>query len=521
MSLKDTEVLVDDYPSWGHQQIAPNNWLKMPVDMDTISGIIRTLGLAQTNVIWASKDNLAANKRLIFGLVALCGNKMEFEESKPIEVDIHYRLFSKTQVKNANLTLDLLNIKLANNDPCVRTIDQSTLSVIKDICAKDTPDDPSLFVHYILPIAYAHNYVSWLNRSKVKDGDEAAQFVYSFTVQKDGEILWINEDGFLSEFAQSNLSVSDFVDFLRLNGSTDVFALVQDDTDELLKEFHQVSEKIRVFPSPMRNTILDVTHGGSSTNFDFDALAELSTMSEDLDETDDYELFIENQAGEQVSSAKPRPSMSPAKFQKQEKEREKCEKRIKELAKQLSARKKEFPHYGWNIFKLSDKHLDPCFQDFCVFYRKKTSPCALLTTPKSAKRSIKKEAKDHVKTPAASTPRGRPRKNVDKGTPATTVSKASEEDSITEVTEENDENWKETSEKSAKASIKMDKKSKGIQVMNSTPVTRDLLRSAKIAIPTETSTKLAKNPLKPVSAQKRKSKITDDETPKRILRQKE
>jgi hypothetical protein len=48
-----------------------------------------------------------------------------------------------------------------------------------------------------------------------------------------------------------------------------------------------------------------------------------------------------------------------------------------------------------------------------------------------------------LQTPAASTPRGRPRKNVDKGTPATTVSKASEEDSsITEVTEENDENRK-------------------------------------------------------------------------------
>jgi hypothetical protein len=47
-----------------------------------------------------------------------------------------------------------------------------------------------------------------------------------------------------------------------------------------------------------------------------------------------------------------------------------------------------------------------------------------------------------LQTPAASTPRGRPRKNVDKGTPATTVSKASEDSSITEVTEENDENRK-------------------------------------------------------------------------------
>lgn len=61
-----------------------------------------------------------------------------------------------------------------------------------------------------------------------------------------------------------------------------MLALIHDDTDALLKEFYRLTEKIRILPSPMRNTILEMTRGGRSINFDFNALVSLKAYIEDL-----------------------------------------------------------------------------------------------------------------------------------------------------------------------------------------------------------------------------------------------
>lgn len=61
--------------------------------------------------------------------------------------------------------------------------------------------------------------------------------------------------------------------------ASEVFALVHDDTDTLLREFYALVEKLRNLPSPSRNPLLDITQRDGLVGYDFDALVSGNTVS--------------------------------------------------------------------------------------------------------------------------------------------------------------------------------------------------------------------------------------------------
>uniref|UniRef100_A0AC34FXR0 Uncharacterized protein n=1 Tax=Panagrolaimus sp. ES5 TaxID=591445 RepID=A0AC34FXR0_9BILA len=295
---------------WDKENITTKEWLNVEVNQDSIFHAIQHLGLQRLNVVELNKKHLT--KRNFYGLICISSKKIALREEKPFIFDVDSHHFGPTQVstqvtenltqrkrifqqkiKNAEMTINLVNYALLASPSNFGERCGPFLKNYFDSKMETAIMEGNDLLASVIPIAYVHNYTA-----KKFPATPLKNFVTYFG------------------FYRSTVSFDSSDDrILKIDPSGDL--IESDNTKELVEELSELRKQICEESGGETNvldtssfletsSLIDLYDEEPDENVEeqrsFAALASLTEVMENVIESSDYELLIEDQ--NEISAAR-------------------------------------------------------------------------------------------------------------------------------------------------------------------------------------------------------------------------
>uniref|UniRef100_A0A914Q9F7 Uncharacterized protein n=1 Tax=Panagrolaimus davidi TaxID=227884 RepID=A0A914Q9F7_9BILA len=334
----------------------------------------------------------------IYGLICISGQEINLAEEKPFIFDDDSHHFGPTQVstqikenltqkrrifqqkiENAYMTINLVNYALLASPSNFGERCGPFLQNYFDSKMETAITEGNDLLASVIPIAYVHNYTAKKYPAKASNDVVTYFGCYRYIVsfdKSDDRFLKIDPSGDLIEFEFSDSGLLHFCNTMEELGVTKIFAVVEDNTKELIEELSEVRQQIYEETGGETNALdtssfLDKSmcladyeeESVEGEERNFSALASLTEVMENVIESSDYELKIENEDGEKETD------QSFMEHSKSSIEEETRHKRFRRLINEISASKREFKRLWFEGMENYELVLDPEFDAFMESYR--------------------------------------------------------------------------------------------------------------------------------------------------------